>query len=248
MSKVNNNLWYKEWFNHLYPKIYPQRNLNEAQLQVEAVTKLLNITGDCLDIACGTGRHLKFLANHFNNAFGIDLSSDLIQIGKEQGNFANANVRVSDMREPPFAERSFDLVTNFFTGFGYFETDKEHQALLKTWSRLLKPNGILLLDYLNRDQIIKNIIPETTREIEAYKVIESRKISDDGLRVEKKIEITSKEFNKTFHESVRMYNAEQLEQMLIETELSIIGRYGDFSWNCFNKESDRLIMIAKNVR
>ena len=206
--------WYENWFNNLYPKLYPHRNLEEAKNQVDALINFLDLSKKnrkkdrCLDIACGTGRHVRYLAEQFKQTVGIDLSKDLISIGKENGNFDKAESFIRDMREPKLDENSFDLVCNFFTGFGYFQTDKEHQALANTWLELVKENGILFIDYLNKDYVINNLVSESKREIEGYVVTEKRKINSN--RVEKQIGIESPAGKERFKESVRMYSKEEI--------------------------------------
>ena len=49
----------------------------------------------------------------------------------------------------PFRVNYFDLVFNFFTSFGYFETARENDNALRTLKNALRPGGRLVLDYLN---------------------------------------------------------------------------------------------------
>lgn len=243
---IKNNDWYRKWFNHFYPKLYPHRSLAEAEFQVNAVINLIRTRENCLDIACGTGRHLRYLAKYFNRTVGLDLSKDLIEIGRLEGNFDNSEVYISDMRSPPFSEK-FDLVTNFFTGLGYFQSDQEHLELLKNWKGLVKPTGTLLIDYLNRDYVINNIVPSSDREIDGYNVTETRSLSPDGLRIEKNIVISKNDFKENYFESVRMYTSKEVMQMLKESGFKTIDIFGDFDWNAFTTGSERLILVAKNA-
>ena len=237
--------WYKRWFNDFYPRLYPHRNLIEAKQQVDAVINLISTRGNCLDIACGTGRHLRYLATHFTRSVGLDLSKELIEIGKLEGNFDKSEVYLADMRQPAINEK-FDLVTNFFTGFGYFETDKEHQQMLTCWRSLLKPEGTLLIDYLNRDYLIENIIPSTIRIVDGYTIEEKRSISTDSLRIEKTIVISKDSQSENYLESVRMYSYQEVSNMLKESGFKSINRYGNFEWEAFSSGSERLIFVTKN--
>ncbi len=242
-----NKKWYENWFNNLYPKLYPHRNLEEAKKQVNSLINFLDLeqTSRCLDIACGTGRHVRYLKNEFDKTIGVDLSKDLIAIGKQKGNFDNADSFITDMREPGFEEGTFNLVCNFFTGFGYFETDKEHQDLANTWLSLVSKDGVLFLDYLNKDYVINNLVPESNKKIEEYKVSEKRQINshNGNTRVEKLIEIESPEGKETFNESVRMYSKQEMRNFF--TLAKEIKFYGDYDWSEFNVKSSRMLIVIK---
>ncbi len=237
--------WYQRWFNEYYSLLYPKRNDEEAKSQVEAVVEMFGSGGSCLDIACGSGRHLFHLSRYFKRSVGLDLSAELIKIGTTEGNFRNSEVFQADMRVPPFTEK-FDLVTNFFNGFGYFRTDLEHQDLLCKWSNLVAENGILMIDYLNKDRVIKNLVPRTVREVNGHKMEEVRSLSEDSLRVEKSILICGPRGSHEFKESVRMYDHNEMKEMLVNCKYRNIRTFGDFSWSEFLPSiSERLILVAK---
>jgi len=237
--------WYQSWFNEFYSLLYPKRNKKEARIQVEAIVKALGSGESCLDIACGSGRHLYYLSQHYERSVGLDISPELIKIGTKEGNFRNSEVSLSDMRNPLFNEK-FDLITNFFNSFGYFKTDLEHEDLLCQWAKILKEDGFLMIDYLNKDLVIKNLIPRSVREIKSHKIEEVRSVSSDNLRVEKTILICGPKGSHEFHESVRMYDSIEMKDMLVKCGYNDIRLYGDFAWNEFVPGvSERLILISK---
>ena len=236
--------WYQTWFNHLYPKLYPHRNLEESSAQVESLLNFIDLKErkTCLDIACGTGRHVKFLSKNFGETTGIDLSKDLIEIGKDKGYFDNASAHIRDMRQPELESEYFNLVCNFFTGFGYFKTDIEHQSLIDTWLDLVAKDGILFIDYLNKENVIKNLVSESEKKIDKYFVKEKRQINLN--RVEKTIEITSKGSDvQTYEESVLMYSKDEMNNFL--SKASEVSFYGDYSWSEFSDESPRMLIVIK---
>ena len=119
--------WYKEWFNSpFYHKLYFERDEQEAQ---KFILKLLDylkppIESQILDVACGRGRHSRFLAQHGYDVTGIDLSHDSIAFAK-QFETDRLHFYQHDMRLPAWINY-FDYVFNFFTSFGYFKTRREH--------------------------------------------------------------------------------------------------------------------------
>ena len=72
------------------------------------------------------------------------------------------NFFCSDIRNIPL-KTEFDLVMNLFTSFGYFDTDEENYSFIKRTKNLLLLNGYFAFDYLNKNELIENLIPETKK-------------------------------------------------------------------------------------
>ena len=67
---------------------------------------------------------------------------------------AGQPVARADMRHVPFRSAGFDLVTSFFTSFGYFATFDEDVEALAQMVSLLKPGGHLFLDLINKPHLV----------------------------------------------------------------------------------------------
>jgi len=63
--------------------------------------------GRALDVACGTGRHAKHLAER-HETFGVDASSEMLEVARQA--VPTATFRTGDLEELPFAEAHFDVV------------------------------------------------------------------------------------------------------------------------------------------
>ena len=55
----------------------------------------------------------------------------------------------ADMRTLPFCDGTLAGLVNFFTSFGYFETEEENLQVVREMSRVLEPDAPFLFDYLN---------------------------------------------------------------------------------------------------
>lgn len=96
---------------------------------------------DILDYGCGTGIHLKYLADIGKSVVGIDLSKKSLELAKrkiEKDNL-NAKVLVMDCESLDFPDSSFDVIFNGGV-FSSLDLDKALPEL----SRVLKPNGFLI--------------------------------------------------------------------------------------------------------
>ena len=120
-----------------------------------------------LDIGCGQGRHLDILRRQGYRALrlGLDLSMPLLRDARAAG----LPVARGDMRHLPFRAEGFDLVTSFFTSFGYFATFEEDVEALAQFVSVLKPGGYLFLDLINKGHLIKHLVAEDRRPSRARK-------------------------------------------------------------------------------
>ena len=77
--------WYKDWFNSkYYHLLYKNRDHNEAALFLDNISnEFKNKNAKILDVACGKGRHAKYLNNLGFDVTGIDLSVNSIKYAKE---------------------------------------------------------------------------------------------------------------------------------------------------------------------
>ena len=89
MAEKTTNNWFASWFNTTYYHLlYKDRNDSEAELFMTQLTNFLNLpeNGSILDLACGKGRHAKFLNSLSYNVTGVDLSENSIIKAKEYEN------------------------------------------------------------------------------------------------------------------------------------------------------------------
>jgi len=88
-----------------------------------------------LDVACGAGLAMELAGVRGATCAGIDASSRLVAIARDRS--PNADVRVGDMHDMPWADGTFDVVTSFR---GIWGTTPE---ALNEVRRVLAPGGRL---------------------------------------------------------------------------------------------------------
>lgn len=244
--------WYLRWFGKDYLNLYLHRDDNEAKAQIEFLKSHLKWSPQMrfVDIACGPGRHLKQLAKlepHY--ALGIDASKVLLQKAQsEVMHLPNITLAQADMRSIPALSGSFDVALSMFTSFGYFQTDNEHIELLKEWRRVLCQKGVLVIDYINKDVVIGELPKDTESEHDGTKVTQKRRLSEDGLRVEKQIQLSKPNvLEEFFTESVRLYEANEMKALLESASFRVLDVLGGFLNTPFTKTSNRCVVIAEAV-
>jgi len=95
-----------------------------------------------LDVACGTGRHLEFLAKSFD-AEGLDLSQELLELARERN--PGMTFHCADMRTFDLAS-SYDVITCLFSSIGYMTTIEDLEKAISNMAQHLVPRGVLLIE------------------------------------------------------------------------------------------------------
>ena len=238
--------WWREWFNTIYLDVYAHRDEGEADTSIQmALSKLPLPKQDwILDLCCGNGRHCRALRKAgFTNTIGIDYSMPLLEQALMEP--PKATYLRSDMRLMPLQDESCSAVLSFFTSFGYFKRDVENLSVLHEIARVLRGGGWFLLDYLNPSYVRDQFEPETVKRHEDYTIHEIRSFSEDGERIEKEIRIENwgGEDHRYF-ESVRLYEHEEMIEMLHSTGLHIMETLGDFDSRPFTSHTPRMILLG----
>lgn len=237
--------WFESWFNTPYYHIlYKNRDNAEAALFIDNLFEHLHPSkhATLLDIACGRGRHAKYMSDKGYNTTGIDLSESSIAYAKKYEN-ENLYFQVQDMRQA-YCNSCFDFAFNLFTSFGYFETEKEHLDALKVFNAALKPNGILVLDYFNAYKAIKDLVPTEIKNKNNITFNISKHL--EGKKIHKNIEFEDDNQSHQYVEEVFAFTLQDFHSMLEQSNFTIIEKFGNYHFQDFNQdESQRLILICK---
>jgi SAM-dependent methyltransferase len=241
--------WFKDWFNSpYYHQLYAHRDEQEAATFIDnLVTHLQPQAGaKMLDVACGKGRHSMQLAANGFDVTGIDLSKESIAEAL-QSEDAHLHFFEHDMRLP-FWVNYFDVAFNFFTSFGYFKTQREHDNAIRSIATSIKPNGTFVMDFLNVQFSTDKQVAETHQEIDStiYKI---SKWSDEH-HFYKKIIVEDAALAKPmqYTEKVAKFSLADFEKMFAKQHLTIKEVFGDYHFGQYEEAlSPRLIMIAEKA-
>lgn len=99
-----------------------------------------------LDIACGTGRHLKELAKKGHQVIGVDASKELINIARK--NIPGATFTLDDMRTFQL-DTKVDCAYSLWDSYVYLSQPDDMTAFANRCSACVKQGGILVLDSKN---------------------------------------------------------------------------------------------------
>lgn len=242
--------WFKNWFNSpYYHQLYFHRDETEA---AAFISKLIDHIkppsyARMLDVACGKGRHSMQLASKGFDVTGIDLSGDSI-VEALQFESENLHFYQHDMRLP-FWINYFDYAFNFFTSFGYFKTQREHDNAVRTIAQALKHNGVLVLDYLNVHYAEDHLIHKSEKSIDNVNFLITKWFDEDYFY--KKIEIEDESLKEPllFTEKVAKFTLGDFTDMFSYHGLQIKEVFGDYNFGNYDiRQSPRMIIIAQKIR
>jgi ubiquinone/menaquinone biosynthesis C-methylase UbiE len=237
--------WFANWFDSpYYHTLYKNRDEKEAQVFIDNLVQHLQIPkgNKLIDIACGKGRHATYFNSLGLDVLGVDLSPNSIASATKNEK-ATLQFSVHDMREV-YQENRFDVVTNLFTSFGYFDDNNDEQKAINAMASNLKSGGVLIIDFMNVKKVIANLVLKEQKTIDGIIFNITRKV--EAGHIIKDISITNGAEKQHFQEKVKAITLADYSEFITTAGLKIIDIFGNYKLEDFNtKTSDRLILICK---
>ncbi|WP_010271006.1 class I SAM-dependent methyltransferase [Paenibacillus senegalensis] len=240
--------WFEESFGQDYLLVYKHRDFQGARQEVQRMIGWLGLKpgAEVLDLCCGMGRHSLALADQGYRVTGMDLSEVLLSKARQKDEKQQVRWIHGDMREVPL-EQPFDAVVNLFTSFGYFDQETDNSKVIKEISRLLRPDGCFLMDYLNAGYVKEHLVPYSERIEEGIRIEEKRVVEEGFVRKTIRLEEPGKA-GRTYKEQVRLYTLADFQEMFDQAGLVLDHIYGDYEAGPYEAAlSPRLIMIGRKA-
>lgn len=247
--------WWKKIFNSNYLKtdadVVADREITENEVNI--FLKLLNIDHESkiLDLCCGQGRHtLEIYRRNFKNIEGLDRSHFLIQKARNQAKKEHLSVKFTegDARKLPKKPDTYDAVMILGNSFGYFETIKDDLLVLKEVSRVLKPNGQLIIEVTDGDFLRNNFQPRSWEWLDKKQLVcRERSLSFDKQRLISREIINNVEKGLIVDQfyAERLYSPEELKKLLTEAGFSKVSFHGEIT--SASKRDQDLGMMARRI-
>lgn len=154
------------WLRHAPVRAYASRTLRPVETVVLS-RYAEKVRGRTLEIGCGAGRLLGYLAQLSAEAHGIDISAEMV--AHCAAHYPTARVRVADLADPHVlgAER-FDLI---WAGFNVIDVldDRRRRETLRSWADALAPGGSLVFSSHNLPRM--SAFPAPARMRKAFRRI-----------------------------------------------------------------------------
>jgi SAM-dependent methyltransferase len=128
---------------HLYDLVFRSKNYaGEAEQVHSIVQQRLPGARSLLDVACGTGRHLEYLARWYD-VHGLDVDGAMLD--RARARLPAVPLHRGDMRDFDLG-REFDAVTCLFSAIASVVTIDDLRRATTTMSRHLRRGGVLIIE------------------------------------------------------------------------------------------------------
>lgn len=235
---------------------------DECDFIEEAIRRYSDIrAGSILDIACGSGIHLREFAKRGYEVLGLDASKEMVEFAVRKAASECLNIKCvrSDMRRFELG-RKFECAICMLDSFRYLLTDEDILSHIESVAFSLSPGGLYMLDlwmpkgdavtewgYANWVQQDKEIWIEAAYCQHPQTFDAKKKVFEDEVI----FKIKSPKFNSTIRsrKKTRLLLFREFEELIGNSGFfDYIGRFYNFDFNLkegYNIEAIRTNIILK---
>lgn len=133
---------------YYYNAFYQDKNYNVEAKQVDTLLKKYGYNiKNIINFGCGTGKHDIELTKLGYNCAGIDLSSRMIEIARENAKLENVEIdfEVQDVRNFE-TQKKYDAVISLFHVMSYQNSNQDVLDAFRTARKALDKDGLFLFD------------------------------------------------------------------------------------------------------
>ncbi len=141
------NSYSQDWFELFMSSIQPMKTAHEVAFVARQLPQPHYHA--LLDLACGTGRHARLLAEQGYQVLGIDRNPQALSVAQVHS-VGNLRFLQHDMRDLAGLLGHFDGIICLWQSFGYFDAPT-NRAILQNISHKLIAGGRCILDLYHRD-------------------------------------------------------------------------------------------------
>lgn len=209
-------MWYENFFGQHYLRTVRTLTPKEVAVECDFIERTLRVPAGSrvLDVGCGLGLQTVELAARGYHLVGLDISKTMVSRARDEAEDRGLRIDFHqvDMREATFEER-FDALLCWGTTFGYF-TEEENELAIRQFHRALKPDGVLLLEVVNRDFMIGSQPNQVWFEVDGAVCMEETDFDYETSRLRVKRRVAShdgQERDRLY--SIRLYALHEIRAM-----------------------------------
>jgi len=234
--------------------------LDPAEAQAEAVAAILDRGGvkppaEILDAPCGIGRHAVHLARFGFRVTGLDFAPAFLararQLAAEVG--SNPEFVLGDLREVrnalPGREGGFSAILNLWTSFGYWGEDVD-LSVFRQFHALAATGGLLVLDTINRDWLVREFRPCGYDEWGDLVHVEERTLDLRTSWILGPWRFYTRRDRDLLHKATmsvdhRVYSAHELRRLAHEAGWRVTDLWGGLGMEPLSAERPRIVLVAR---
>lgn len=163
----------------LYPEYFDiPANAIHTQEKNKAIEQILkkHRVKAVLDVACGTGAQVLYLAKLGYEVLGSDFSPQLLEIARQKASQQHLEIQFIDGDMRTLQAGQFDAVIAIDNAIGHLVKNDFNLAIKNAFNNL-KPGGIFVFDILNLDAMTDEVIAADSEKMT------NASIAEDGARI-----------------------------------------------------------------
>ena len=205
-----------------------------------------------LDLGCGTGNITLPMAKRGYDMIGVDLSQEMLGIATEKAKEKNKEILFLNQDMTEFElYGTVGAMVSALDSINYLTEDGQLESMLKLLHYYLDPGGIFIFD-INTEYKFKNILDGQAfvyDEDDVYCVWnndydEEEKICYFDLNFFLKDERGAYKRLDEYQEE-RAYSTDEIEKIIKNCNLELLGVYDNLSFNPPREDSERLFFVIK---
>ena len=160
---MSTNALYKDLSGY-YDLMCVDIDYHAQSLHIQRLNQIFGNKGNThLDLACGTGPHVRHFINFGFHSNGLDINQPMLDIAKAR--CPEAHFSLANMSEFSLIE-SVDLITCFLYSIHYNENIEKLKSCIASVHRALKANGVFCFNVVDKNQIDNNLFVKHTAKQE----------------------------------------------------------------------------------
>ncbi|WP_341749029.1 class I SAM-dependent methyltransferase [Candidatus Tisiphia endosymbiont of Sialis lutaria] len=240
------------------PEYFDAHNINDDTDKINGVIENLlrerNVQ-TVLDLTCGTGSQVFFLAKRGYKITGADFSPALLKIARERAYNEKVDVKFIDGDMRTLKVGAFDAVITIFNAVGHLTKVGFEKAMRNIYQNL-NNNGIYIFDIFNLDAMTDSTVIDMAMQFQ--KKVSNTKIystqcsiidrensyltSYDTHMIQKNADKPKRFYNKF---SLQIYTAKELQEMLTINGFETIDQYGIDGSEFLKDRTINILTVAK---
>jgi SAM-dependent methyltransferase len=240
------------------PEYFDAYNLSadtaEKNAVIEGILKSHNVK-TVLDLTCGTGSQVFYLAEHGYKVVGADISPALLEIARKKAVQENVAIQFLDGDMRTIEVGQFDAVITIFNAVGHL-TKAGFEKAMRNINRNLRHGGLYVFDIMNleamTDEAVANLawhIQKTVGDMHIHGIQCSiidrqngRLTAFDHVVLQKNAEKPELRKHKF---SLQIYTADELKEMLGRHGFEVIEQLGLDGAPFVKEKTPNILTVAK---
>ncbi len=209
--------WHEHFFGEDYLRTVRTPTPKEIAIECDFIERAVRAPAGArmLDVGCGLGLQTVEIAARGYQMHGVDISPTMISRARDEAKDRGVKVVFDqgDMREMGF-EEPFSALLCWGTTFGYFD-EETNERVVQQFHQALAPDGILLLEVVNRDFMIGSQPNQVWFEVDGSVCMEETDFDYPSSRLRVKRRVASHDGQERDREyTIRLYALHEIRELL----------------------------------